>query len=75
MARLKPRIDYYFDHGQYGDSLKELASLKDPVDTFFNDVMVMDENPELRANRIALLRELHGLMNRVADISKLAVEK
>jgi glycyl-tRNA synthetase beta chain len=34
--------------------------------------MVMVEDPKLRANRIALLRKLHALMNRVADISKLA---
>ena len=34
--------------------------------------MVMSDNLELRANRIALLRKLHGLMNQVADISKLA---
>ena len=49
-----------------------LAQMKGPVDTFFTDVMVMAEDPKLRANRIALLRELHGLMNQVADISRLA---
>jgi glycyl-tRNA synthetase beta chain len=72
MGRLKPRISWYMEKADYGGSLRELASLKEPVDTFFTDVMVMVEDPKLRANRIALLRELHGLMNRVADISKLA---
>jgi glycyl-tRNA synthetase beta chain len=42
------------------------------VDRFFNDVMVMAEDAQLRANRLALLATLHGMMNRVADISKLA---
>jgi glycyl-tRNA synthetase beta chain len=46
--------------------------LRPSVDAFFNEVMVMAEDASLRANRIALLRELHGLMNRVADLSKLA---
>ena len=39
---------------------------------FFNDVMVMAEDIALRNNRLALLSSLHGMMNRVADISKLA---
>ncbi len=43
-----------------------------PVDAFFNEVMVMAEDAKLRDNRIALLRDLHGLMNQVADISRLA---
>ena len=60
------------EKADYGGSLRELASLKEPVDIFFTDVMVMVEDPKLRANRIALLRKLHGLMNQVADISKLA---
>jgi glycyl-tRNA synthetase beta chain len=52
--------------------LKGLARLRGDVDAFFNDVMVMAEDAGLRNNRIALLAELHGMMNRVADISKLA---
>ena len=42
------------------------------VDAFFTDVMVMAEDPALRNNRLALLSMLHGMLNRVADISKLA---
>jgi len=42
------------------------------VDAFFNDVMVMADDLALRNNRLALLASLHGMMNRVADISKLA---
>ncbi len=58
--------------GDFAGTLKALARLRDDVDAFFNDVMVMAEDPALRNNRLALLSELHGMMNRVADISKLA---
>jgi glycyl-tRNA synthetase beta chain len=51
---------------------ENLAQLRDDVDAFFNDVMVMAEDVALRNNRLALLSSLHGMMNRVADISKLA---
>jgi glycyl-tRNA synthetase beta chain len=52
--------------------LKSFAVLKEPVDAFFDNVMVMAEDPKLRDNRLALLRELRDAMNKVADISKLA---
>ncbi len=53
-------------------ALKALASLKAPVDAFFDKVMVMDKDPKVRANRIGFLGTLHGSMNRIADLSKLA---
>ena len=46
--------------------------LKPPVDAFFDSVMVMVDEPELRRNRLALLADLQRHMNRIADISKLA---
>ena len=49
-----------------------LASLREPVDAFFDGVMVNADDPRLRGNRLALLGGLHRLMNRVADLSKLA---
>jgi glycyl-tRNA synthetase beta chain len=52
--------------------LRALAALKEPVDAFFDKVMVMDNDPQLRANRIGFLGTLHGTMNRIADLSKLA---
>ena len=53
--------------------LKALAALKAPVDAFFDGVMVMSDDAALRDNRVALLAELQQTMNRIADISKLAV--
>jgi glycyl-tRNA synthetase beta chain len=41
------------------------------VDTFFDKVLVMDENPQLRANRLSLLAQLQGLFGGIADLSRL----
>jgi glycyl-tRNA synthetase beta chain len=65
-------VDRAFAAGDFSATLKALAALRDDVDAFFNDVMVMAEDPAVRNNRLALLNTLHGMMNRVADISKLA---
>ena len=69
---MKPNLEGAFDRGDYTGALKVLASLKAPVDAFFDKVMVMDKDPRVRANRIGFLGALHGAMNRVADLSKLA---
>jgi glycyl-tRNA synthetase beta chain len=69
---VQPRSDALFGSGDYTASLCALAALKSPVDAFFDDVMVNAEDPALRANRLALLGRLHGAMNRVADLSRLA---
>jgi len=68
----RPNVDALYAHGDYAASLSALAALRAPVDAFFNDVMVMADDPAVRANRIALLGSLHDLMNRVADLAKLA---
>jgi glycyl-tRNA synthetase beta chain len=72
LAEVKPKADAAFAQGDYTASLQMLAALREPVDVFFNDVMVNDEDPALRANRLGLLAALHLAMNQVADISKLA---
>ncbi len=72
MLEVRPQVDAAFARGDFTATLKTLARLRDQVDAFFNDVMVMAEDEQLRNNRIALLSGLHGMMNRVADISKLA---
>ncbi len=73
MMQLQPQVDSAFAKGDFTGTLKALAHLREHVDAFFNDVMVMAEDEKLRNNRLALLSNLHGMMNRVADISKLAV--
>ena len=66
------QADAAFDAGDLAGSLQALAALKAPVDDFFDKVMVNADDPALRANRLALLGQLHAAMNRVADLSKLA---
>jgi glycyl-tRNA synthetase beta chain len=56
---------------EYANALGRLAQLRPPVDAFFEQVMVMDEDPRLRANRLALLAQLHGLFMGIADLSRL----
>lgn len=72
IAAVQPEAGLAYDAGDFTGALKMLARLRDDVDAFFNDVMVMAEDEALRRNRLALLSQLHGMMNRVADISKLA---
>jgi glycyl-tRNA synthetase beta chain len=72
VSKLMPRVDSLVDNEGYADALKLLASVRGEVDTFFDEVMVMTEDPLTRNNRLALLAQLERLMNRVADISKLA---
>jgi len=69
------QADSLFKQGDFTGYLKTFAILKSPVDTFFDRVMVMVDSPELRHNRLALLADLREKMNRIADISKLAIEK
>ncbi|MDB5776405.1 MAG: glycyl-tRNA synthetase subunit beta [Herbaspirillum sp.] len=72
MLKLQPQIDAAFAGNDFAGALKMLAQLRAGVDAFFNDVMVMAEDLPLRNNRLALLAQLHRMLNRVADISKLA---
>jgi len=57
---------------EYGAMLQALSSLKEPVDAFFDGVMVMADNPEVRGNRLALLARLDALCREVADLSCLS---
>jgi glycyl-tRNA synthetase beta chain len=72
LSKIAPEADNAFNTGDYTGSLQALAALRAPVDDFFDNVMVNAEDATLRANRLALLSQLHQAMNRVADISKLA---
>ena len=72
IVAIRGAVDAHYDRGEYIDCLKKLAALKQPVDDFFEHVLVNAKEPAVRANRLALLSELGYLMNRVADISRLA---
>ena len=72
MKQVIPQASAKFDAGDYTASLQTLAALREPVDAFFDGVMVNAEQTDLRLNRLGLLATLHQAMNRVADLSKLA---
>ena len=59
----------------YTNVLKNLATLRDPIDSFFNDVMVMADDQALRNNRLSLLSNLRALFVNVADIAQMASSK
>jgi glycyl-tRNA synthetase beta chain len=58
---------------QYEQAFNHLASLAEPVDNFFDKVMVNSDNKSIRLNRLALLKQLSVLFNAIADISKLEI--
>ena len=72
MNLVLPQAQTQFEAGDYTDSLQTLAALREPVDAFFDGVMVNAEELDLRLNRQGLLKSLQVAMNRVADLSRLA---
>ena len=73
IQHLEPVIVTHFAHKHYEEALMALASLKKPIDDFFDQVLVMDENSEIRHNRLALLQRLYRLMNHIADLGRIAI--
>ena len=71
LTTLDDKVQSLIDAAKYKEALTELSKLRESVDTFFDDVMVMADDEALKNNRIALLNKLHGLFLQVADISKL----
>nr|WP_220019281.1 glycine--tRNA ligase subunit beta [Gilliamella apicola] len=71
IAILTDKLAPYFSEGRYQDALIELSSLKAPIDTFFEKVMVMVDDEKIKLNRLALLKKLQNLFLKVADISLL----
>lgn len=72
IEQLAPRAQAAVAKGEYAQALTLLASLKAPVDDFFDTVMVNAEDEKLKANRLALLANLQASMNQVADLSRMA---
>lgn len=68
---LRTEVQPLIAKGEYTAVLDKLASLRQPVDSFFDNVMVNAEDPALRQNRLAILNTLQGLFLQVADISLL----
>ena len=70
-AAIYPAVKAALAARQYAEALRLLAGLRVPIDTFFDKVMVMDQDPRTRNNRLALLRAIHADFAAVADLSRL----
>lgn len=68
---LRDKLQPFFTEGRYQEALEELANLREPVDEFFDKVMVNAEDKDMRINRLTLLSKLRELFLQVADISLL----
>ncbi|WP_326519196.1 glycine--tRNA ligase subunit beta [Acinetobacter sp. CAAS 2-6] len=71
LAKITPVVEPLLAAKDYTEALSKLAALRAPIDAFFDGVMVMAEDAELKANRLRLLAQLRGLFTSVADISVL----
>lgn len=72
LQTIQQRVEDCLTTGDMTAALRETAALRTPVDAFFDGVMVMDEDAVVRANRLALLRQVAALFDRFADFSKLS---
>ncbi len=69
LERVEAALTPLRTRADYGAMLQALSALKEPVDAFFDGVMVMADSPEVRGNRLALLARLDALCREVADLS------
>jgi glycyl-tRNA synthetase beta chain len=69
-----PKVEAHRKEKQYGEALRSLATAREPVDAFFDKVMVMVEDERARANRLALLRALLKEFSTIADFSEIVTE-
>jgi len=68
---VSPKVNDLYSKGDYDQALSTLSELKDPVDSFFENVMVNVDNFEIKNNRLALLFKMKTLIGKTADISVL----
>ncbi len=68
---IEPEVSDHLARGRYGPALRALSRLRPQVDVFFDKVLVMAPEPQLRENRLALLNTLQRQFTRVADLSEI----
>ena len=69
---VKKRVSRHLSQGDFGQALRNMASLRDPVDAFFVAVLVMAEDPDIRKNRLTLLSHIGALFDTIADFTKIS---
>jgi glycyl-tRNA synthetase beta chain len=70
---IRGRVESRLGERDYGGALQILSELKAPVDRFFDKVLVMDDDPRVRSNRLALLGRINATFTRIADFRQLSV--
>ena len=73
-ARIAPRLEEDLRNDRFAEAISAAAELGAPVERFFDAVMVMDDDPRVRANRLLLLRGVAGLVGRLGALEELQVE-
>jgi glycyl-tRNA synthetase beta chain len=68
----KKRVSRHLSQGDFAQALRNMASLRDPVDAFFVAVLVMADDPAIRKNRLALLERIGSLFDTIADFTKIS---
>ena len=71
LVTVMPAVKAAYDEGDYQQGLEKLADLRSVIDDFFDNVMVMSDDAQVKNNRLAILAELQGLFMHTADISVL----
>lgn len=69
------RYSEHVGNKEYGKALELMITLKKPVDDFFDNIMVMVEDEDIRNNRLGLLRSIADMMNRIADLGSIVINK
>ena len=72
---LLPKLDDAKAREQWAEAMKSIVGLREPVDRFFTDVLVMAEDPQLRKDRLSLLTMLRDAITQIADISEMATDE
>ena len=72
---IKSDVETFLENKEYIKGIEMLVSIKDDIDKFFDSVMVMDENPDIKENRLSMLNHIKNTMEKVADLSKIVDSK
>jgi glycyl-tRNA synthetase beta chain len=75
LGRRWSSIEAALSDARYGDAMREVAHLRQPVDQFFTDVLVMADDPDLRQARLTLLSTMRNAILQIADIAAIAPEE
>ena len=73
--RVNTEYEGYVDNREYGKALRLMITLKKPIDDFFDNIMVMVEDEDIKNNRLGLLKSMANMMNRMADLGAIVVNR